>query len=199
MIKENLNERIVIERLTLRLDDLEDDNADLVEQYHRMLRDFKAEENEDKIRINEYQSQYLNLCVQKENLEKENEQLIKETMDLRLQNENEIKQLKDKHHRQLQDLENEKTGLDVEMEQLKGDQQRQRQMEEDLKRLQTDLAIEKKEGKIQINNQEREKIHATEKLRKEMMYKIKETKANLLALNDEQLQTTTRLTILQNH
>lgn len=32
-----------------------------------------------------------------------------------------------------------------------------------------------------------------------MLLKIKETKANLLALNDEQLQTTTRLTILQNH
>ena len=46
---------------------------------------------------------------------------------------------------------------------------------------------------------EREKIRATEKLRKEMLFKIKETKANLLALNDEQLQTTTRLTILQNH
>ena len=32
-----------------------------------------------------------------------------------------------------------------------------------------------------------------------MQHKIRETKANLLALNDEQLQTTTRLTILQNH
>ena len=32
---------------------------------------------------------------------------------------------------------------------------------------------------------EKEKIQATEKLRKEMLYKIKETKANLLALNDE--------------
>ena len=31
-----------------------------------------------------------------------------------------------------------------------------------------------------------------------MLFKIKETKANLLALNEEQLQTTTRLTILQN-
>lgn len=49
------------------------------------------------------------------------------------------------------------------------------------------------------NEMEREKIQATEKLRKDMLYKIKETKANLLALNDEQLQTTTRLTILQNH
>lgn len=50
-----------------------------------------------------------------------------------------------------------------------------------------------------MNDLEREKIKATESLRKEMLHKIKETKANLLALNDEQLQTTTRLTILQNH
>eukprot|EP00356_Strombidium_inclinatum_P006937 CAMPEP_0170510228 /NCGR_PEP_ID=MMETSP0208-20121228/65657_1 /TAXON_ID=197538 /ORGANISM="Strombidium inclinatum, Strain S3" /LENGTH=175 /DNA_ID=CAMNT_0010793677 /DNA_START=51 /DNA_END=578 /DNA_ORIENTATION=- len=52
---------------------------------------------------------------------------------------------------------------------------------------------------IEINEKEREKIQATEKLRKEMLYKIKETKANLMALNDEQMQTKTRLTILQNH
>ena len=32
-----------------------------------------------------------------------------------------------------------------------------------------------------------------------MLFKIKETKATLLSLNDEQLNTTTRLTILQNH
>ena len=45
---------------------------------------------------------------------------------------------------------------------------------------------------------DRDKITATENLRKEMLYQIKKTKANLLSLNDEQLQTTTRLTILQN-
>lgn len=58
---------------------------------------------------------------------------------------------------------------------------------------------EKKQRINEVNEKEREKIQATEKLRKDMLYKIKETKANLLALNDEQLQTTTRLTILQNH
>jgi len=36
-------------------------------------------------------------------------------------------------------------------------------------------------------------------LKEDMKKKINETKANLKALNDEQLQTTTRLTILQNH
>ena len=56
--------------------------------------------------------------------------------------------------------------------------------------------MEKKNKLKEVNDKERERIQATEKLRKEMLYKIKETKANLLALNDEQLQTTTRLTIL---
>jgi 3-methyladenine DNA glycosylase AlkC len=51
----------------------------------------------------------------------------------------------------------------------------------------------------EVKEKEREQIRETEKLRREMLYKIKETKANLLALNEEQLQTTTRLTILQNH
>ena len=63
----------------------------------------------------------------------------------------------------------------------------------------TNLDAEKKNRINDVNEKEREKIQATEKLRKDMLYKIKETKANLLALNDEQLQTTTRLTILQNH
>jgi hypothetical protein len=46
---------------------------------------------------------------------------------------------------------------------------------------------------------DRQKIQATEKLKKDMLYKIKETKHNLLKLNDEQLHTTTRLTVLENH
>jgi hypothetical protein len=49
-----------------------------------------------------------------------------------------------------------------------------------------DLITEKQARMIELNEKEREKIQATEKLRKEMQYKIKETKANLLALNDEQ-------------
>ncbi len=51
----------------------------------------------------------------------------------------------------------------------------------------TNLEAEKKNRINDVNEKEREKIQATEKLRKDMLYKIKETKANLLALNDEQL------------
>lgn len=63
----------------------------------------------------------------------------------------------------------------------------------DLKKQVEQLKTEKLQ---EVNAVEREKTQATEKLRKEMLLKIKETKANLLAMSDEQLQTTTRLTIL---
>ena len=53
---------------------------------------------------------------------------------------------------------------------------------EDLKKERDD---EKKMRSQEVNAKERQKIQATESLRKEMLYKIKETKANLLALNDE--------------
>lgn len=51
--------------------------------------------------------------------------------------------------------------------------------------LERDLKREKKDRQQQVNELERDKIKATESLRKEMLHKIKETKANLLALNDE--------------
>ena len=47
------------------------------------------------------------------------------------------------------------------------------------------LENQKKVKQLELSEMEREKIRATEKLRKEMLFKIKETKANLLALNDE--------------
>lgn len=72
-------------------------------------------------------------------------------------------------------------------------------LEAQIVQLENDLAQEKKDRDAEISDKEREKIRDIEDLKEEMKKKIGETKANLKALNDEQLQTTTRLTILQNH
>lgn len=69
----------------------------------------------------------------------------------------------------------------------------------EIQNLKEEVQRQEKQRLAEVTEREREKIEATEKLRKEMLFQIKKTKANLLALNDEQLQTTTRLTILQNH
>ena len=72
-------------------------------------------------------------------------------------------------------------------------------METQIGDLQVQFKTEKKTGMIEINKKEFEKIQDVKKLTEEMDFKVKETQANLMALNDEQLQTQTRLTILQNH
>lgn len=52
---------------------------------------------------------------------------------------------------------------------------------------------------LELTDKEREKYQSLIKLEKEMHNKITETKANLMALSEEQLATTTRLKVLQNH
>lgn len=47
------------------------------------------------------------------------------------------------------------------------------------------ITIEKKEGMKKINDMERDKIYAIKTLDEEMDFKVKETQANLMALNDE--------------
>lgn len=122
---------------------------------------------------------------------------LKKTIEMTTQkNIMEVKENRQKYNKELEDLKQELSGLDHDLDNLKATKQRQTYMEENLTLLQLTIKQEKKDRMIEINEMEREKIQATEKLRKEMLYKIKETKANLLALNDEQLQTTTRLTIL---
>ena len=68
-----------------------------------------------------------------------------------------------------------------------------------MQQLEEDYDKEKKQHTKDVDELERERIKATEKLKKDMLYKIKETREHVMALNDEQLHTTTRFTILENH
>jgi len=67
---------------------------------------------------------------------------------------------------------------------------------EQIAQLKLDVENEKKARLQSDTEKDRDKLQATEKLRREMLKHIKNTKASLLALNDDQQQTTTKLTIL---
>ena len=164
-----------------------------------MLKDFKKSQQEDEEAIRDYDKQNDDLILEKQKLEEQNRNLEKEIADQRAENDGEIKAKREENAKKLEALDNDVSGIESEIDQKKDVKKKQIQLEEDLRYLAQTIVQEKKDRMIEINEAEREKIQATEKLRKEMLYKIKETKANLLALNDEQLQTTTRLTILQNH
>ena len=60
-------------------------------------------------------------------------------------------------------------------------------MEKLLADLQKNLEVEKATRLEQVNQKELDRIKETEQLRKEMLFNIKKTKANLLAMNDKQL------------
>ena len=87
----------------------------------------------------------------------------------------------------------------MDLTKLKEIEKEKKAVMQDIATLKIQIEQEKKKGVIVINERERDKIYAVKKLSEEMDYKVKETQANLMALNDEQLHTTTRLTILQNH
>jgi hypothetical protein len=61
------------------------------------------------------------------------------------------------------------------------------------------LDVEKNEKEKALADKDREKAQATDKLKKDMLDRIHETKQSLLALKREQIETTSRLTVLQNH
>lgn len=65
-------------------------------------------------------------------------------------------------------------------------------------RLEEELKKERQDRIMESNDKDREQAQEIDKLHKEQLFQLKKTKAKLLALNDEQLQTTTKLTILQN-
>ena len=58
-------------------------------------------------------------------------------------------------------------------------------MTQDLTDLQERLNNEKSLRLEQVNQKELDRIKETEQLRKEMLFNIKKTKANLLAMNDK--------------
>jgi len=68
-------------------------------------------------------------------------------------------------------------------------------LERQIEKLKQDVDNEKKARLQDGTEKDRDKLQATEKLRREMLKQIKMTKASLLALNDDQQHTTTRLTI----
>ena len=65
-------------------------------------------------------------------------------------------------------------------------------------KLTLELEQEKKDRQGDIRILEKEKIVAQDKMRRDFLIKMKEVKASLLSLNEDQTAVTTRLTIQQN-
>jgi hypothetical protein len=107
--------------------------------------------------------------------------------------------VREKHKVEVDQLDVEQQILKKRLTDLKETADAKDKAEKKTAKLEHDLERTKTEHVNTVNTMEREKIQMIEKLKKDMVLKIKETKQNLLLLNDEQLHTTTRLTVLENH
>ena len=77
--------------------------------------------------------------------------------------------------------------LEERLKALKDDKIDQKNLIQEIAVLKMQVQFEHKKGMQNINNHERAKEFAVRKLDEEMDFKVKETQANLMALNDEQL------------
>lgn len=112
--------------------------------------------------------------------------------------ENETKKMADDFSDEIRELKQTQNANQAELDELNKYKNEKDSIKKEMENLRRDLVDEQKKRKAESTLKEVEKQDAVEKLRKEMLKQIKKTKANLLALNDEQLAKTTRLTMLQN-
>lgn len=89
--------------------------------------------------------------------------------------------------------------LNAKMLELSKFEEEKDQILEKLARLETELSAERTQHQQDLEELDRAKIKATEKLKKDMLLKINQTREHVLSLNDQQLHTTTKFTILQNN
>lgn len=197
--KNYLESGVTLDDLKSRLECLTEENNKKRKQYTELTKCLEQERETLK-------SLLLYLQNELDKLERGCEE--RTTTKIRL--EDDIKEIQEKHKTETDQLERDKqVVIDRENDSLQVKQSTlthkenvladKKRLENEIIELEKALAKEKKERFTEVSDKEREKIRATENLKENMKEKIDETKANLKALNDEQLQTTTRLTILQNH
>lgn len=96
-----------------------------------------------------------------------------------------VKQIQEDYQQKINEKEDEISHLQMDIAKLKSVEIEKHEITTEIATLKVQVEQEKKEGMIEINERERQKIYAVKKLSEEMDYKVKETQANLMALNDE--------------
>mmetsp|Transcript_21500 Transcript_21500/g.39326 ORF Transcript_21500/g.39326 Transcript_21500/m.39326 type:complete len:374 (+) Transcript_21500:11-1132(+) len=178
---------------------LHTENVRLQVEYNKAANEFKVNQETQQSmsrKLKDKAKKITTLKIQAESEIKRLEGQLKENEEIY---ELRMQKIKDKHGNEVDQLAVERQTLRSRLTELNETANRKTKTEDRIAKLEHDLAKAKEDHKNTVITMEREKIQMIEKLKKDMVLKIKETKQNLLLLNDEQLHTTTRLTVLENH
>jgi hypothetical protein len=116
LVKENLSERIVIERLQISLEELEEENKEFFTEFNENQEFYKRSAAEDEQRIKEYNDEINDLILEKEDYQKQVDAYKKNMLDEKTSNQNEVSQIKIKNGKELNDLDLEKTKLESDLQ-----------------------------------------------------------------------------------
>ncbi|SPQ96893.1 unnamed protein product (mitochondrion) [Plasmodiophora brassicae] len=112
--------------------------------------------------------------------------------------EDEIKRMEAQNGQVKKELQEHLERLTRESKSLRDFSEQKRELEMQLAVLKSTLEAEQKEMAKKVNDLERRNVSEKERLKKEMLLKIKETKLSLLAMTEDQLHTTTKRAIMEN-
>lgn len=131
-------------------------------------------------------------------LEQDHAALQKKYEDTVEKYEADIVQLKGDWAKQEEELRETIKEMDFKLKELYEFQQQKMELEQKLKDLTELLENERIQNEERVSELERKHVQEKDRLTKEMAQKIRETKANMMKLTDNQLETTTKRTILEN-
>ena len=133
-----------------------------------------------------------------EELKDELEQLQRSSRDMEKSLRNELRESRESHAKDLRRLEHDVMERDMKLTELNTFAREKEAIEANVETLRDDLQKERAARVRDCRELERRNVREKERLKKEMLIKIKETKQNLLAKTEEQLDATTKRTIMEN-
>ena len=144
----------------------------------------RAEIHKKNGEVNELKEQKLKLMEDQEQMAQENERTLQEMQDKAME---------------------EKSLLQMELASVKAELKRveifikkEAELEQELAEKKRMIEDQAQESSSSISDLERKHVQEKDRLKKEMLLKLRETKANLLKMTDNQLDTTTKRTIAEN-
>eukprot|EP00347_Sterkiella_histriomuscorum_P007694 403347929 len=192
---ENIENRIMIERLQEKIRKLEDSNKLYVSRFNQIYDERKLHK---KIIIDK-QVKEINELKEDQQSQIETIRSIKKVLlQMDVNHQKEIEEALESNQ---EEVSNKKLEIDDQREQLKNINAFKRvrmQIQEEVNNMRDQLNEERQQHSHVLNEIENDKVARMEKMRKDMLLRVKEVKTAMLNLTEDKLQGTTRLTIKQN-
>lgn len=196
--KEMMERELLISHLKNKLGKYQEKGNELVEENQKMAAELQSQKN-NLHDINEFLTNELKAKeISSSALEHRVAELEAQLESTQEKNKEDMTAMRDAKDKEIKALQGEVETFEQKFKDLAEFKDQKQTLESKLEEMRWTLEKERKENEERISDIERKAVQEKDKLKKETALKIKETKANMMKLTDNQLETTTKRTILEN-